>query len=272
MRGVHLPGADNNSARVCGYSPRAQGRRSVPKPCPNAVVPSRTIRCQRAEQPLTFQPTMKSMLLSKLSRGCVAAITLVSAALLTQAAQAAVVLQVDSGILNGATGITVGSLSGTYSVQFVDSTCAAVFGACDVANFAFITQADARAASQALLDLVFIDSAAGAFDSTPNLTFGCLSTTSCRVWTPYDIDSFFNAPIVIAVRNRAAGSSADQVASPFSALSSNTAEVGDAVWARWSIDAPVAQVPEPGTLALVALSAAALGCTRRRRSAGAEAR
>ena len=39
-----------------------------------------------------------------------------------------------------------------------------------------------------------------------------------------------------------------------------------------TISSSPAPVPEPGTLALVALSAAALGCTRRRRSAGAEAR
>lgn len=70
-------------------------------------------------------------------------------------AVATVALQVNSsGVVTGATGVNVaGSL---YDVNFVDGTCASVFGTCDSAHFAFTTDTSAVNASQALLDQVFV--------------------------------------------------------------------------------------------------------------------
>ena len=46
-------------------------------------------------------------------------------------AQASVVLQVNAqGILTGASGVTVGSKAGTFTVSFRDGTCASVFSSC----------------------------------------------------------------------------------------------------------------------------------------------
>ena len=106
--------------------------------------------------------------------------------LLACAASAATLIVNDSGILTGATGVNVGGT--LYDVTFVDGTCIALFEGCDSVNdFDFTTEADAVAASQALLDQIFLDAAQGEFDSDPGLTSGCVNTTFgvCEVWTPF---------------------------------------------------------------------------------------
>ena len=92
------------------------------------------------------------------------------------------------GRLVGARNIDVnGSL---YDVTFVDGLCADLFDGCDdPSDFAFQTQADAVAAARALLDVVFVDSPAGLFDSNPSLTRTCESAPStCTVLTPFGFD------------------------------------------------------------------------------------
>ena len=105
---------------------------------------------------------------------------------LRSSADAATLLVNGSGILTGATGVDVdGTL---YDVEFVDGTCVALFDGCDsVTDFTFSSEADALAASQALLDQVFLDTAQGDFDADPGLTSGCINTTFgvCEVWTPF---------------------------------------------------------------------------------------
>jgi hypothetical protein len=64
-----------------------------------------------------------------------------------------------------------------YDVEFVLGACGDLFGGCDsVSDFDFQNQTDAAAAAQALLDQVFINSSAGAFDSDPALTKYCSSS------------------------------------------------------------------------------------------------
>lgn len=74
-----------------------------------------------------------------------------------------------------------------YDVRFVDGTCFAVFNDCDGADdFMFSTFTAARAASQALLDQVFVDVADfGWFDAIPALTDGCTGAVRCIIRTPY---------------------------------------------------------------------------------------
>ncbi len=81
-------------------------------------------------------------------------------ALMAGSAQAAPVLIVSGGILQGATGVVVGG--GTYDVSFVDGTCAALFTGCDeVTDFPFQTTGAATDAAQALLDSVFLEGVSG---------------------------------------------------------------------------------------------------------------
>ena len=60
-------------------------------------------------------------------------------------------------------------------------------GVTSINDFDFTMEADAVAASQALLDQVFLDTAQGEFDSDPGLTFGCINTTFgvCAASTPF---------------------------------------------------------------------------------------
>jgi hypothetical protein len=90
---------------------------------------------------------------------------------------------VDAGILTGARNVVV---NGTlYDVDFVDGTCVELFSGCDAASdFPFRVSGLAVAASQALLDFVFIDGPAGSFDSDTRITRGCSLPTVCRVDTP----------------------------------------------------------------------------------------
>jgi hypothetical protein len=93
---------------------------------------------------------------------------------LASSADAATLLVNGSGLLTGATGVDVGGT--LYDVEFVEGSCVALFDGCDaVTDFDFTTAADVLAASQALLDQVFLDvSGQGTFDTRPSLTFGCL--------------------------------------------------------------------------------------------------
>jgi hypothetical protein len=115
--------------------------------------------------------------------------TLLAAALLSAAlpVSAATLLVNSSGILTGATGVTIGDR--IYSVTFKDSTCAAAFGACATANFDFKTLADATAASKALMDQVFIDTGSYKFDTLYYYKVsGCGAIGSCDTIIPYAYD------------------------------------------------------------------------------------
>lgn len=134
--------------------------------------------------------------------------------LATTGAQAAT-LNVVAGILVGASGVDVGGT--LYDVEFVDGTCVGLFSGCDsVDDFAFTTSSDALAASQALLDEVFIDGGPGLFDTHPELTQGCTSVSTCNALTPYAIGA----------------SSARSIA-----RASNSSGIGDPVPATFTISA-----------------------------------
>ncbi|SOB76029.1 PEP-CTERM protein-sorting domain-containing protein [Marinobacter sp. LV10R510-11A] len=180
------------------------------------------------------------------------------------------ILEFNDGILVGAKSVTVGT--SLYDVAFENGSCDSVFSGCDPSTFVFSDYAAAELASNALLDQVFLDVAGGlAYDSDPQLTFGCTGGAPgvCIVNTPY---SFFTSDNGIPAANVAVAGNVDSsnlrgdiVYSAALAAATSLSSIGwqNHVYALWS--APVATVPEPGSLALLGLGLAGLGLSRRRK-------
>jgi hypothetical protein len=107
--------------------------------------------------------------------------------LLFSSVASAATLNVVGGILQGATDVNV---NGTlYNVKFVDGTCQQLFNGCDdPSDFTFKTETDALAAGNALLNQVFLDGPLGKFDTSPELTAGCVGGFGyCLTIIPYGI-------------------------------------------------------------------------------------
>lgn len=178
-------------------------------------------------------------------------------AIATSSANAAV-LTISSGKLTGATGVLVnGNL---YDVTFADQTtnpptgsCVDVFAGCDPSLFAFSTLAGAQAAGQALLDQVLI----GIYDTDPELTFGCVSTANCLTRIPFAAGSG-NVSQVVVVNLADAGTDSFFNESLLIDNPTTFTNVNFAVFTA---------VPEPATLALMALALPGLCFARKRRAA-----
>ena len=101
------------------------------------------------------------------SRALCTAFAIIGILAVAQSASAATILVNANGQLTGATGVNVqGTL---YDVSFTDESCVTVYEGCDeVSDFLFTTQSAATAASQALLDQVFVDGPSGLFDTVPD--------------------------------------------------------------------------------------------------------
>lgn len=170
----------------------------------------------------------------------------------------AATLNVDgSGKLLGAFNVDVGGQS--YDVQFLDGTCIDLFSGCDESSdFTFQTPAAASAASQALLNQVFLNDALGAFDSDPSLTFGCSSSVSCFVPTPYGLG--FGYLVTTDRASNFSGATVDTRAATLYDPTLSTANASGLVYAIWT---PATVVPEPGTGLLVAAGLAVLSARRR---------
>lgn len=110
----------------------------------------------------------------------------IAALLISNKLYASVVLDINaSGQLLGAQNVSVGNQ--LFDVQFENGSCVLLFSGCDsIDDFVFTSIADARAASQSLLDQVLLDLPSGQFDSNSSLANGCIGGTgSCRIMTPY---------------------------------------------------------------------------------------
>ena len=211
------------------------------------------------------------------------------AILFVTVAQAAPVLLVDvNGKLTGAENVAVGA--NLYDVEFVEGTCGEVFRNCDLGpidfglpDFAFTTLADANAAAQALLDHVFVDTPLGNFDTGIQNIRGCIITEVCSAYVPYFFDLGV-APLApphvdtaYAV-NYMGGfpSGTDAIGGSQVGLSFNTAPafgLDGFVWARFTpADVggplpdpfPATPVPEPTSILLFGVGAAALAANVRR--------
>lgn len=175
------------------------------------------------------------------------------------------VLHVDAaGKLTGASGVNV---NGTlYNVEFREGRCATIFDACSLqsSTFNFHTLADATSASEALLSQVFLDTAAGAFDSAPDKTYGCESRSTCFVTTPYAMRD--DGQILVSLAYNYFDSRYDTAATYVFDPLWDTTYANNYTWAVWSVPATV---PEPGALALVAAAGLGLAMVRRRGRVGA---
>jgi len=171
-------------------------------------------------------------------------------------AAGAATLDVRGGVLYGATGVSV---NGTlYDVSFVDGTCIGLFSGCDSQlDFPFSSAAAAVAASQALLEQVFLDGPLGAFDSNPTLTRGCEAAFQigvCSVFTP--VDTLVNN--VLADNNSV--EAFDSVRAAFTLPGEDLTPYGTVVYGVWA-----AAVPEPAPALLWLLGAGLIVSMARQR-------
>ena len=176
--------------------------------------------------------------------------------ILAASSSTAATLNVVGGQLLGASNVDVdGSL---YNVEFLDGTCIALFRGCDsAADFAFNSETDALGAAQALLDQVFLDVAAGDFDTFPNLTNGCIVSLFCAALLPYDVTPGLLVNAAFSINH--ALPVTEPPTGPISFDSSfDTTPAGANVFAVFTL------VPEPGTGVLVALGLLAMGVRARR--------
>lgn len=202
------------------------------------------------------------------------------------AAQAAVVYQFDAnGEVTGAKNVLVnGSL---YDVEFKEGSCYALFDLCtNTTQFVFSTQAQAQAASAALLSQVFV----GVHDTDPTLLAVVpWYQTIVGAITPYAMGSgATSGRVLVTVAQNGADEIYDEVQDSQIGTTSSTFLGSADFFAYWTASTTVPNdpppgggggsggpggtggtggtVPEPGTLALVGASLLALRARGRHRA------
>ncbi len=159
------------------------------------------------------------------------------------ASAAMLVTDVSGSELFGATNVNVnGAL---YDVEFVDGTCVSVFQNCTQTALTFQNATEAMAASDALLDQVFINAPVVNFDTRPIATNVCgFNNDVCIVMTGYDTSNgaFAHIQTINHSMESLDASQADQFGQGFQTANGNWG------YARWS---PAANpVPLPSAMLL----------------------
>jgi hypothetical protein len=189
-------------------------------------------------------------------------------------ANAALIIDSGSGRLRGATDVSV--LGVSYDVEFLDGLCGDLFSGCnEPLDFAFSDLSSVRAAGQALLDQVLIDSSGYLFDSDPSTVASCAFSSMCNLWTPFTrlgpiqedgsqdrlmlYDIVQNHGITSWDEDAVIGTPGGVLVNPGTHNGTN----GVSTWARWTQSRT--SVPEPSTFVIFASALAAMFLTRRRR-------
>jgi hypothetical protein len=165
------------------------------------------------------------------------------------AAHASPILLVSNGILLGAQGVEVGGQQ--YDVQFSDVRPTA-------GNLLFDSLDDSWAASTALSNLVF----QGVYDTSPGLTNGCSSRSSCSIITAFDVGSLslFGTAFTNTIWR------VDGVTPYLHLGRGNPANSPLGTYANWSLRLPEEEqqaVPEPSSLLLAGAGLAAMLARRK---------
>ncbi|WP_371765499.1 PEP-CTERM sorting domain-containing protein [Massilia sp.] len=167
------------------------------------------------------------------------------------------ILQVKNDILIGAKNVVVNEQN--YDVTFTGGSCTEAFGTCGLSSFYFRDFETAQAASQALVDQVFVNGSAGMFDKDSSLTNGCQTYASyCNVLTPVAMDG---SVVIGATAMNYSGGARSEIVQKFY-------RYADDAWpnlsyARWM--PALAEVPEPNSVALIGIAFATMSLFRRRR-------
>ena len=177
-------------------------------------------------------------------------------------ASAATIITDGFGKIAGASDVIVDGNS--YDVSFVDDSCAVLFSGCDdSSDFAFTTSAQAQAASQALLDQVFLDfDALQSFDADPEKTVGCTNSGLCRALTVYAFSSTPGTVVGVTADNNQF--EVDDIVTLNIGVG-DTLDLGDvsiATYAVWTANSGA--VPLPPSAYLMSLSLAGLIVARSR--------
>ena len=194
-------------------------------------------------------------------------------------AHAAPILLINgSGLLTGATGVMVDGTA--YDVRFQGGSCNSVFNGCDPSlDFVFTSGASALAASQALLDQVFVGenrgvadgdpSGPGFFDSHPGLTLGCPQGdfNVCMALTPYSFTSGTSQLLAGVATNYGPFTGRTDEASLETIGGGGVATSGIQTFAVWSPSAVTpSPVPEPTTIAMLCTGLITMVLPLRRRA------